>query len=420
MRILKNSISFANSIRYLCIVFMLYSMFDEFYLGPKLFSTLTWMIIYFILCILWGKIYIGKNANIFLGFIIIILIQMIITSITYQISLIDIIYNNRRYFYLAFYFIISDFVYSNSENYKKLIYIITLFSFIMSFLIVIQGISRSFFTNHWFLNEYAQELSTQWRNGVIRLNFIEGIRVISVIFSFSGLLNKTINKNKILHFLNCFSGFIAFLIFAGTRMNLIILIFTFLLTIWNSIRVKSILRRLVIRLSQATLLVCGVLYFVLYTDGVINRILSSFLVSKSEGSWYARVEAYSYYFHSFISNPIIGIGLITDSISSKAYNIIHGPLGIYYLSDTGIIGVFASIGLLGGVMYLFFVAKICLLALKKHIKGKWTLVDNLACLTIWYLLTLSMLDNGREFMFPIIMLILEIECSNKGSLRIEK
>ena len=392
--------TFVDFIKTILILLIFYTIFEEFYIGPEIGNTLIWIIIYLIFMLFTSaKIYRTNFGKPILCLLVGIVIEIFLTSFVYGIDLINLAYTWRWFFYIVLYFIFYDFC-KNQNNRRAFIVVFTTCSLVLACLILAQGYSRSYISPEWFLNESAQDVGTEWRNGRVRLNLSPGLRMISFVYSYTYVVTSKKKKNLFLHIANIVTTVLTFLFFDSTRMMILIVIAFIAITFWYGIHLSSKKITYFIKFAAILAVVIAALYIISSDSGSIVSYIQGLVISTNEGSWYARIGAYLYYLKKAFDPPIMGIGLLMDDISG-AWNLVHGPLGIYYASDVGIIGTLATTGWIATFSYLFIVLKVSYKAFSNHKKGEWSLQEGIALLMISYLFTLSMLDGQRIYMIPL-------------------
>lgn len=401
-----------KTIKLFVIIMIFYSLFEEFYIGPSLGKTLTWLIIYLLgMLITTKKIYIGKYGKPIFAMICAILLQMLFTSIIRGADLIEIVYSNRWMFYLLIYFVLIDYIKTEKE-WNSIIVIFTLFSLILSLLIIYQGYLRSFRGNIWILNQAAQNIVTNslsaWRFGRVRLPLCSGLRMLSYTYSFTSVVVTKQTPNKVLHVINMIVTGTSFFLFDGSRMTLLILIAISAFSFFYGLYQKHKSVRLILK---ALALVVGVvlLYIVLRTVMDYKFLLRMLGVSVQEGSWYARLGAYKYFLEMALNPPIVGIGMLSETSTKNAFSLLHGPNGIFYASDVGVIGTLAITGWVVTGIYIYIIFKNIKMSKRKGKEKYWTVSNSVNVLLITTLITLSMLTRGMLSMFPICLVISEFD-----------
>jgi hypothetical protein len=71
-----------------------------------------------------------------------------------------------------------------------------------------------------------------------------------------------------------------------------------------------------------------------------------------------RLNAYKYYFGLIKNSPILGIGAVVggNTIGNK---ILHGPYGLFFLDDVGLLAGVVRYGLLGIINYVLIFKNLC-------------------------------------------------------------
>lgn len=86
--------------------------------------------------------------------------------------------------------------------------------------------------------------------------------------------------------------------------------------------------------------------------GIVDNFISSFSITGAEASsTITRLEEASFYLSTFISNPMLGAGMI--SYESPLHYLVGGKYGNYYPEDIGIVGALGTIGI--SIIPLYFI-----------------------------------------------------------------
>lgn len=161
--------------------------------------------------------------------------------------------------------------------------------------------------------------------------------------------------------------------------------------------------------SLAIITVVALLFF---SGAIQNFIQNLSAVSVAEDSMSSsnRIYAITYYVQTFIKKPLFGNGFVSCTAGSPYFAVEHGNLGIAYYGDVGIFGLLAETGIFSIIYFIYPFFKIIesfkTLASYKFILG----TDfNFYVSLIFYLLlssvTLIIVNDGRAYLFPIIMAI---------------
>lgn len=387
-----------------------YSLFEEFYFGPSFGKTLTWLIIYLAgMLISTKKFQMGKFGKQILGMIGAILVQMFFTTIIRGADLYEIVLSNRWMFYLLIYFVLVDYVRTEKE-WNNVIFLFTLFSLILSILVICQGYLKSYKGNIWILNQSAQDIVTNslsaWRFGRIRLPLCSSLRMLSYTYSFTNILVTRQTQNRVFHIFNMFITGLSLFLFDGSRMMFLILMAISALSVFYGLyqrhkSVRQILRGLKISVG------CVIAYFAFRTMMDYNFLLRMIGVSVQEGSWYARVGAYWYFLKMAFNPPIVGIGMLSETSTGTAFSLLHGPDRIFYASDVGIVGTLAITGWIVTGIYIYIIIKAIRLSRRNKNENYWTVSMSMSALLIFTIITLSMLTRGMLPMFPMCLIMVE-------------
>ncbi len=406
----SKKINAIKSIKLFVIAMIFYSLFEEFYIGLSLGKTLTWLIVYLAgMLISTKKLQMGKFGKPIFAMIGAILVQMFLTAIIRGADIFEIVLSNRWMFYLIIYFVLVDYIKTEKE-WNNIIKIYTLFSLILSILVIYQGYLRSYRGNIWILNQDAQDIVanslSSWRFGRVRLPLCSGLRMLSYTYSFTSVVATKQTRTRAFHIINMFITGISFFLFDGSRMIFLILMIISALSVFYGLyqrhkSVRQILRGLAIVVG------CAIAYIAFRTIMDHNFLLRMIGVSVQEGSWYARLGSYWYFLKMAFNPPLVGIGMLGETSTGTAFSLLHGPGGIFYASDVGVVGTFAITGWIVTGIYIYLIVKTIRLSRRKKNGKYWTVSNSVSVLLIITLITLSMLTRNMLPMFPICLVIVE-------------
>lgn len=136
----------------------------------------------------------------------------------------------------------------------------------------------------------------------------------------------------------------------------------------------------------------------------VGSILNAIL--ENDGSFDARIKAIAYFLRTVCDHVICGMGLVVPG-EGVHYYYITGPEGLYHYDDVGVIGVLASLGLIGFLWYAGITIKLIKISWKR-LKYN-ALAVGLVAGFVLSILTMSYLDKGRIISFMLMLVILDIE-----------
>lgn len=146
-------------------------------------------------------------------------------------------------------------------------------------------------------------------------------------------------------------------------------------------------------------LILSVAVVLAFSLGVDEMIMESFSTEgEKAGSTIARLYAIGYYWDCFKQNPLFGFSLINDS------TIENGPLGLAWISDVGIIGQLAKLGLFIIPIYFPIIFYLIRMILCKELSREIRIIIFLSLAYILFTSgSLMILDGDRAIMAPIII-----------------
>ncbi|AQR95097.1 hypothetical protein CLSAP_24110 [Clostridium saccharoperbutylacetonicum] len=350
-----------------------------------------------------------------ISFFIIYIIQVFISCVKYDQDFIEVF--KASYFFLIplLYYVLGYFLESEIK-YKKLIKIIVLFSSVLSFLFIVQAI---IYENFGIIFLRLEELSGNrflMRNDRIRLIQPALIISFSIILSWAELLKLEKRNNKILHFYNIILGLIYLILVCQTRMLTLSILVS--MTTIILVKRKGNLKQI------ALIILLAILMLVIYNLDFTKSFIKEFNLDSSTGSVYARQEGLDYYLKKIEDNPISPVGLLNEGDGIDVHNlersyILHGKQGYLFVSDVGIVGLTATLGIAGSIWFVFFIVK--LLRILIYIRKNNKLEDflELVGITAFILVnifTLIITDMERIMSLPVALAIFEysyISCNGK-------
>ena len=292
---------------------------------------------------------------------------------------------------------------SQKDGLRTFFRILGVIVFIYMLLICIQAILYNY--NHTvFMSSYFAQRTIGSRNNRVRLS-IDYFIYILLIFDFDKVLNQSSysKKEKAFSVIRLILGIYIMLFVQGSRAYLASLICGCLSVAFFSRQNKNILFRNVFIVLMLVIFCVstGVL------DGFIDSIFST--AGDYNYSRINRLAAVGYYWEKFMSNPLFGIGFLSDA-NNIYLSILKGNSGTYYLTDVGIIGVVAQMGMFGLVSYFYIIwrgYKATKFLAKTGELNNYGFVCGVFVFLIMSSFSLSIFDNFRVFSLPICISLFE-------------
>ena len=144
-------------------------------------------------------------------------------------------------------------------------------------------------------------------------------------------------------------------------------------------------------------------------SGKVISIIESIL--GNSGSWFARVEGMSHYMTVGLEHLFFGIGMADPESLPAVEKYVRGVGGIYYPDDVGIVGVFALLGVVGVVLYVFVLAK-AFKALKTAENNKALILGVCVCLVLSSILS-SYFDRSRILALVLTAVLCDFNCKQR-------
>lgn len=236
-----------------------------------------------------------------------------------------------------------------------------------------------------------------------------GLRIYSVFEGFIRVFILLVAYRIIKHnFKKCFGDIISFIL-----MLLAILLVDqsrfYLATLLTCCAVMFLMenrKRLKLR-SFVMLLIAGIVALLLAFRSVVS-MLNTILIN--DGSFDARIKAIIYFLTTVRNHIICGMGIVVPS-GGEYYGYITGPEGMYHYDDVGIIGVLASLGIIGFLWYIGITIKFVKICWK-HLKHN-AFAAGIVTEFVLSIFTMSYLDKSRIISFMLTLTMLDIELWKK-------
>lgn len=323
-------------------------------------------------------------------------VQVIFSSIRYSQSIFDSLFAEKYYFILLLYYILSK-VFISNRDYTTVIDMLVIVGCISAVLYNLQVLVLHDMGIEFMIIEYGKRL-----DGVRVVNGTNTIEFASFLAA-GMLLNKTEKSNgkRLLYIFTLVSTFIYVVFVAKTRMMLLIFALTLgFLVIFRSVASS----RTVLAKRFGAFLAISVLFCYLYNTNYVRKLVSDFNVtSVSVG---LRMQEIMMYTNQLLQDPIsflIGTGMIHDT-NHAYYLSVLGPNGIGGRTDVGLIGFIHQFGLMGLILYIWFL--VIMIRTISSLRAKEIPCLELVAFTVVFILgsgTLCMFNRGRIIGIPLML-----------------
>lgn len=314
------------------------------------------VILIFFICIIFKKyaMHKFKYTKIVVTYLAIVSLSFIYTLYRYpKADFKEIFVPYCAYWILLFYFPMSQYL-RNDINFNRFISMIRGMSNIACCIVIIQALLYNF-SGIYFLNIYefnsGENIIT--RDG-IRITYLSTAVSIALVFSIVELI--VIKRTKLKNFITVLLGMVYFIYVAQTRVYIFIFVILMLYAFYFMNDSKKN-RFLTVFLVTGTIII-GI--WALDIIGYITELIMPMLDGSYiyNGSYYARLESYKYFWSTILKNPLMGLGLMKPSKASNYYHIICGPRGIAYYTDVGLFGLLAEFGVPMVLVFIYMMKKI--------------------------------------------------------------
>ncbi|ETA74474.1 hypothetical protein [Ligilactobacillus equi] len=371
----------------------------------KLYSGLLAIIVGIILFFTSKHVQIGEYGSAIIFIYILLLVQAYYEKINYHFSNNAILFILVNFGILVIYFGLLAFLNEEQSNFDNFVTILEVIGTILGVILLIQHFVI-LKTGHTLFSFHDNIYDTLNRSNLTDGRFYvvaEGlIRMLPLVSLYSILVRNTLTYMKALGYLSFVVSLLAIYFVDQSRVYMLTEFLTcIIMFISFNFDYHKISKQTFFRIFYVLL----ALIIAFYTKG------QSLLVTLSDtdnGSNYARTGAVEYYLRVSKDYLLTGIGTVIPSPGSRYYWLVRGPLGIYHYSDVGFIGILASLGIFGLLIYLYIVAKNFILTVKIKNRSLHSLAVGCSWLMLLSSLTLSYFDIGRIVSLLLTMVIINI------------
>lgn len=388
----------------LFVILIVYTRFFAFY--PDSFIQLLFITFFiFINLLLLFRIKINNRGyfrNCIYFFLFYVIIEMIISLFVYKQSLFHVIIQSYYYFTFLSYFIYIKLIKNEKDiliTKKIIIYVAT----ILISIFIIQTILHK--SGLYFINIQIIE-----RNNRLRITLFAILINIAFLISYGEVLKNGIKTSKL--FIFNFIIALYFIIFIQQTRSIILII---AICIFIGFLVKFLRY---IKKGTKELLFLIIICFSFLGTITIFPYTSMYESLEKDYGVVAREQAIDFYIAQIKEKPLFGMGIIKPIKGDQSYSLVHGPLGIYYKDDVGIIGFVNNFGIIGLGWYIFIMYKSYKLLRRLYINK--LLNQNIELLLVYIYIVCStgniiIMDPQRILFFPLLLSLLEVQVNNEIS-----
>ena len=242
------------------------------------------------------------------------------------------------------------------------------------------------------------------RSAFLRITYISTPVSIALLFSIIDIL--IYKRRTKLNWISTFLGVVHLAVSSQTRMYIAIFVLLFIYTFYF-LEQEHKKRSKWLKYFLVTLLVI-VIAWAVDLPGIIKNIIAPIIDGSyaTNGSYFARFDAITYFTKSILQHPIFGLGIIRVEKGSSYYNIIRGITGYANYTDVGIIGSLAEFGF---PIIIVFVSM--LIKMKKQCNYGGMSFVYYQKIILWFIIlsciSLSVLDPQRIIILPIALAVFE-------------
>ncbi|KGH62270.1 hypothetical protein X375_05850 [Oenococcus oeni S13] len=333
----------------------------------------------------------GKSIFLFLTFLF---FQGIYEYFTYGYSFTTILFSIIPYFTLLMY---MEILYVAQEDFEGLLKLIENIAIILSVLLLIQMFVYNhihtmflhFTLSDWFTVYYPTAKGRFY-------TVAEGLIRCVPLLAFYDLLRP--KKTMLRSYLSFSFSLLAIIFIDQSRMYFLSVVIALIVMYMVANKDKITLNRLI----------GAIIILIVATIFIMQKLNSIYfdLSDSTNGSGYAREDAINYYWNLLSTHFFTGLGIVIPDPGAMYYNLIKGPEGIYNFDDIGLMGIYASMGFIGVIWYIYIVIKNFIYAHKTKGVFERALSYGLSFMMVFCCLTLSYLDKERLMALVITMVLI--------------
>mgnify|MGYP005756127823 CR=1 FL=1 len=280
----------------------------------------------------------------------------------------------------------------NKDDFFK---ILNFVSFVLYVVFILQVIIYNSTGNFFLYIDY------QFRNDSIRFS-LKSIACIMIIYNFCQLWVNKYARNKWFNLLQVVLGLYCVFFIQQTR--------AFYLAIGGAICAVLLFYPTDISKRIRNVFVLIVIVATVIGSGYLSDFLETFGQSSIEyNSTIIRQGGFLYFWNEFLTNPLLGHGIIVGT-SQELQTIKTGPLGCYYYADTGFVGMLPQLGIFIVNIYLWPIFHF-LKGISKRMRERKASAFSIGLITYILLtsVTVICLNPAYYIIWPISMALLEFE-----------
>lgn len=294
----------------------------------------------FVLCVLYVCVWIYKKefkiclkwkafGTIFRYYLVMIVFLILYSAFKYQYQSLPPILKEYGYLFCIILILpLADFL-INDANIKWFTNCICIIGFILATYSIV---TKIIYDSTGVLLMDAQMQVVQARGGSLRLARTATFICIPTIIAFAEII-KSKNKASKIYLMMFITGIINLFWVSKTRMiQLSVLLACYVIFYFSS------------KKKGRVMIILAICVFLPMILAMLGDFYNSFFEATSIAGTEVRIDACRYYLPHAFDGVIFGLGLL----SSKNYgSLLHGPYGLYYLSDLGYLGYFSVFGIAG-------------------------------------------------------------------------
>ena len=339
----------------------------------------------------------GRFNNIIIMIFALCVVEIIISLLSYNQSIKEVIGTSLYYFNILFYYQLR--LNRESCDYLDIEKYIIIISSLIS---ILQSVQYYMYIN-FGLKFLSIDFENNFRFDEIRINANSFLIGIGIILLISKLLtsNKLDLRNKITYYALIFINSFC-LIYVGKSRGILGYLLVTILFMYIILK-----RGIVLKIKLIIIVSLGI--FIIMKLPIMDKYIN--LINDDDGSTITRDSAITFYTDQIKSKPVLGMGIINAmDKKSKEYKLIRGPYGKFFRDDVGIWGYCNEFGLSGLILYLGIIVKLFrIVIVHRRNKELYKYIDKVGLLIFIILSsnTLIVMNGSRICYLPFILFIFE-------------
>ncbi len=290
------------------------------------------------------------------------------------------------------------------DGYQKMFGLLGKIFFIYFIIIIIQTYMYNTYDSVIMQSYFASNIVGS-RSGSVRI-IMSFLANIIIIYEFDKFFNNRFKglNDRFFSIIFLVLGLYNVFFITMTRIYTVSVLAAFVfIFLYSNNRINTFIKKMIMAVTAVGVLIGSDLFTTFISTFQGNSSLESVLSAQH------KIQSVSYYWESFLSNPLFGMGFISDA-SDSYLPILMGSNRMFYLSDVGVFGLLAQMGLTGLFLYLFILFRMwkTLRIIKtQSLQHKYSYLYGVFIFIIITSVSTIITDNYRIFSLPLVICIFE-------------